>query len=120
MTSVLTPTYGINVVLDQRQLSSVISLVLSVLEVWVCSQRDKCDGSKKQTQHCEGLPQLLYNQVLPVLGPGTHVNRLEWSYGGNQQAQPSQVVEFSRTRLMIFQRQLSQNFHQQRMANCLR
>ena len=51
MTSVLTPTHGINVVLNQRQLRSGVSLVLSVLEIWVCSQRDQCDGSKKQSQH---------------------------------------------------------------------
>ena len=28
---------------------------------------------------------MLYNQVLPVLGPETPVNRLEWSNGGRQQ-----------------------------------
>ena len=28
---------------------------------------------------------MLYNQVLPVLGPDTPVNRLEWSNGGRQQ-----------------------------------
>ena len=50
MISVLTPTHGINVVLDQRQLSSGVSLVLSVLEIWVCRQRDQRDGSKKQSQ----------------------------------------------------------------------
>ena len=51
MTSVLTPTHGINVVLDQRQLSSGVSLVLSVFKVWVPSQCNQCDGSKKQSQH---------------------------------------------------------------------
>ena len=49
--SVLTPTHGINVVLDQRQLSSGVSLVLSVFKVWVPSQCNQCDGSKKQSQH---------------------------------------------------------------------
>ena len=28
---------------------------------------------------------MLFNQVLPVLGPDTPVNRLEWSNGGIQQ-----------------------------------
>ena len=28
---------------------------------------------------------MLFNQVLPVLGPDTPVNRLEWSNGGRQQ-----------------------------------
>ena len=51
MTSVLTPTHGINVVLNQRQLSSGVSLVLSVFKVWVPSQCNQCDGSKQQSQH---------------------------------------------------------------------
>ena len=28
---------------------------------------------------------MLFNQVQPVLGPDTPVNRLEWSNGGKQQ-----------------------------------
>ena len=39
VTSVLTPTHGINVVLDQRQLSSSVPLMFPVFEVWVSSQR---------------------------------------------------------------------------------
>ena len=54
MISVLTPTHGINVVLDQRQLSSGVSLVLSVFKVWVPSQCNQCDGpnSNPNTNHC--------------------------------------------------------------------
>ena len=51
VTSALIPSHGINVVLNQRQLSSGVPLVLSVLEIWICRQRDQRDGSKKQSQH---------------------------------------------------------------------
>ena len=51
MNSVLAATNGINVVLDQRQLSSSVPLMFPVFEVWVSSQRQQCNGSKKDPFH---------------------------------------------------------------------
>ena len=43
------------------------------------------DRSKNKPSTVKDYRNMLYNQVLPVLGPDTPVNRLEWSNGGRQQ-----------------------------------
>ena len=56
MISVLTPTHGINVVLDQRQLSSRVPLVLFVFKVWVPYPANAISAtgpkSNPNTNHC--------------------------------------------------------------------
>ena len=54
MTSVLTPTHGFNVFLNQRQLSSGVSLVLSVLESFYAASAISAMGpnSNPNTSHC--------------------------------------------------------------------
>ena len=43
------------------------------------------ERSKNKPSTVKDYRNMLYNQVLPVLGPDTHVNRLEWSNGvGNR------------------------------------
>ena len=43
------------------------------------------ERSKNKPSTVKDYRNMLYNQVLPVLGPDTPVNRLEWSNGGRQQ-----------------------------------
>ena len=43
------------------------------------------ERSKNKPSTVNDYRNMLYNQVLPVLGPDTPVNRLEWSNGGRQQ-----------------------------------
>ena len=43
------------------------------------------DRSKNKPSTVKDYRNMLFNQVLPVLGPDTPVNRLEWSNGGRQQ-----------------------------------
>ena len=43
------------------------------------------ERSKNKPSTVKDYRNMLYNQVLPVIGPDTPVNRLEWSNGGRQQ-----------------------------------
>ncbi len=51
MTSLIVAAKLADVVLDQRQLRSGVSLMSSVLEVWVGSKRKKCNRTKNESRY---------------------------------------------------------------------
>ena len=59
------------------------------------------ERSKNKPSTVKDYRNMLYNQVLPVLGPDTPVNRLEWSNGGRQQV--LSLKEFIESRGSLYQ-----------------